>query len=190
MMADQLALKEEWQPLQEAADESLPDPGAVREEEVLKFAPEMVEESRDHITEEQRQNLRQKINALTTPEKFRLAIFANREVRSLLIHDPKRVIALAVLKNRRINESEVLQYAQRKDLADEVIAAIAKDHRWLRHYPLKFALASNPKSPVPAVLNLLPQLHERDLKTLSRDKNVAAVLRRKAHDLSAPKNGR
>jgi hypothetical protein len=189
-MVDERILKDEWQPLQEGRDESFPDPLAVKEEEVLKFASEMIEESRENYTEEQRQNLRQKISAMNTQEKFRLAVFANREVRSILIHDPKKIISLAVLKNRRISESEVLQYAQRKDLADEVIAVIAKDHRWLRHYPLKFAVAVNPKTPIPAALNLLPQLHERDLKNLSRDKNVAAVLRRKAHELCGPKNGK
>ena len=189
-MVDELIQKDEWQPLQEGGDESFPDPLAVKEEEVLKFASEMVDESRENYTEEQRQNLHQKISGMSTPEKFRLAIFANREVRSILIHDPKKIISLAVLKNRKINEGEVLQYAQRKDLSDGVISAIAKDHKWHRHYPIKFAVATNPKTPIPAALNLLPQLHERDLKTLSRDKNVAAVLRRKAHELCAPKNGK
>jgi len=189
-MGEDLIPKDEWQPLQQGREEDFPDPLEVKEEEVLKFYSEMIDESREDYTEEQRQNLHQKISAMSTPEKFRLAIFANREVRSMLIHDPKKVIALAVLKNRKISESEVLHYAQRKDLSEDVISVIAKDHRWHRHYPIRFAVVTNPKTPLPAALFLLPQLNERDLKTLSRDKNVAAVLRRKANELHAPRNGR
>ena len=189
-MVDELIRKDEWQPLQEGREEDFPDPSEVKEEEVVRYASEMIDEPPENYTEGQRQSLRQKISAMNTPEKLRLAIFANREVRSMLIHDPKKVIALAVLKNRKISESEVLHYAQRKDLSEDVISVIAKDHRWHRHYPIRFAVVTNPKAPIPAALNLLAQLHERDLKTMSRDKNLAAVLRRKAHELCTPKNGK
>jgi hypothetical protein len=190
MMVAELIRKDEWQPLQEGRDEEFPDPSEVREEEVLRYASEMIDEPREDYTEEQRQNLHQKISAMSTPEKLRLAILANREARGLLIHDPKKVIALTVLKNRKITESEIVRFAQRKDLSEDVISAIAKDQKWHRHYPVKFAVATNPKAPIPAALNLLPQLHERDLRTMSRDKNLAAVLRRKAHELCTPKNGK
>jgi hypothetical protein len=190
MMGEDLVQKDEWQPLQEGRDEDFPDPSEVKEEEVLGYASGMIDEPREDYTEEQRQNLHQKISAMSTPEKLRLAIFANREVRGLLIHDPKKVIALTVLKNRKITESEIVRFAQRKDLSEDVISAIAKDQKWHRHYPVKFAVATNPKAPIPAALNLLPQLHERDLRTMSRDKNLAAVLRRKAHELCTPKNGK
>jgi hypothetical protein len=190
MMGEDLVQKDEWQPLQEGRDEDFPDPSEVKEEEVQRYASEMIEEPPENYAEEQRQNLHQKISTMNTPEKLRLAIFANREVRGMLIHDPKKIIALAVLKNRKITESEIARFAQRKDLSEDVISAIAKDQKWHRHYPIKFAVATNPKTPIPEALKLLPQLHERDLKTVSRDKDLAAVLRRKAHELCAPKNGK
>ena len=84
-MGEDLILKDEWQPLQQGRDEDFPDPLEVKEEEVLKFSSEMIDESREDYTEEQRQNLHHKISAMSTPEKFRLAIFANREVRGMLI---------------------------------------------------------------------------------------------------------
>ncbi len=176
-----------WQSLQGGGDDSSPDNLEAREEDVRLDFPELVDDSPEDFTEEQRQNLIQKISAMTTPEKYRLAIFANREVRSLLIHDPKRTIALAVLKNRKISESEALHYAQRKDLSEEVLSTIAKDQQWRRHYVIRSAVVTNPKTPIATALTLLPQLNERDLKTLSRDKNVSAALKRRAQELLAPK---
>jgi hypothetical protein len=185
-----LTEKDGWQSLQARGADPFLDNLEAKEEDVRNAFPEMVDDSQETYTDEQRQSLHEKINGMSAPEKLRLAIFANREVRSMLIHDPKKIISLAVLKNARMNESEVLQYAQRKDLSEEVISTIAKEQKWRRHYPIKFAVVANPKTPIPAALNLLPQLHERDLKALSRDKNVAPILRRRAHELCAPKNGK
>ena len=187
---NELTEKDGWQTLQAGGEDASPDNLEVKEEDLMKSFPEMIDEAQENYTDEQRQNLHNKINGMSTPEKFRLAIFANREVRSKLIHDPKKMIALAVLKNQKMNESEVLQYAQRKDLPEDVISTIAKEHKWQKHYPIKFAVVSNPKTPLAMALNLLPQLHVRDLKALSRDQNVASVLRRKAHDIHSPKKGK
>jgi hypothetical protein len=181
-MVDELIQKEEWKPLQEREEEIFFDTLELKEEDAATFAPELIQDSQENCTEEERQNIYQKILGMSTPEKFRLAMFANREARNLLIHDPKKVVSLAVLRNRRINENEVLQYAQRKDLAEDVILTIAKDQKWLKNYPVKFAVVSNPKTPLSTAVNLLPHLHERDLKSLLRAKDVSSVLRRKAQE--------
>ena len=186
---DKPVLKDGWQPLQGGEDgplETLEAPG----ETALKFDTEMTVEPQEDYTDEQRQDLYQKVSALSTPQKLRLATLANREVRSLLIHDPRKVVCMAVLKNQRMNESEVLYYAQRKDLSEEVISSIARDHKWQKYYPIKSAIVANPKTPLGVALNLLPHLHERDLKALARDKNVPTGLRRKAQDLRSPKKGK
>jgi hypothetical protein len=186
-MTDETIQEDGWEPLHEGG-ETFVNGIQVREEDAAKYPSEMIQDSEENCTEEERRSLYQKILAMSTPDKFRLAIHANREVRNLLIHDPKRMISLAVLKNRRINDKEILQYAQRKDLSDDVISAIGKDPKWKKSYPMKLALVTNPKTPLPLSINLLPHLQERDLKSLSRDKDVAPALRRKAQELVHQRN--
>lgn len=187
-MTDELLQEDGWQLLHEGGEEASLNRIEVREGDAAKFSSEMIQDSQDNSTEEKRQSLYQKILEMSTPDKFRLAIHANREVRNLLIHDPKRIISLAVLKNRRINEKEILQYALRKDLSEDVVSAIAKDPKWKKSYPMKLALVTNPKTPLSLSLNLLPTLQERDLKSLSRDKDVAPPLRQKAQEFLRQRN--
>ena len=189
-MTEEIAPKGEWQNLSVQGDEVFLEAMEVEGEDADKFSPDLIQDSQQYYTDEQRQNLYQKILAMSAPEKFRLAILANREVRGLLIHDPKRAISMAVLRNQRLNESEVLQYAQRKDLSEEVISSIARDQKWKKNYPIKMAVATNPKTPIPVAINLLPHLQERDLKAIYRDKNVSSVLRRRAHEFLQSRNTR
>jgi hypothetical protein len=180
--------QEGWQPLTAAGEEAFPGSLEAREGDTGEFPSEMIQDSEDNCTEEQRQSLYQKITAMSTPDKFRLAIHANREVRNLLIHDPKKMIALAVLKNRRIDEKEILRYAQKKELSEDVVTAIAKDPKWKKSYPMKLALVNNPKTPLSLSINLLSHLQERDLKSLSRGKDVPPAVKQKAHEILHQRN--
>ena len=187
-MVDERIQEENWESLQRRGDEPFSDTNDVKEsdvkeEDATKFAPELIHDIQENSTEEQRENLYQKIGQMSAPEKLRLAIFGNREARNLLIRDPNKLISLAVLRNGKINESEILHYAQKRDLCEDIVQTIAKDQRWKKHYPIKCALVSNPKTPLSVAFNLLPHLQERDLKSLSRDKNVSSVLKQKAHEI-------
>jgi hypothetical protein len=148
----------------------------------------LIHDFQEDYSDEQRQNLYHKILDMGIPERQRLAILGNREARSLLIRDPNKMIALSVLKNAKVNESEVLQYAQRRDLAQDIILAIAQDLKWRKNYPIKFALVSNPKIPLSVSISLVSHLYERDLKSLSRDNNVSSVLRRMAQQILHKRN--
>jgi hypothetical protein len=47
----------------------------------------------------------------------------------------------------------------------------------MKNYNVVWALAKNPKTPVALSLNLLPRLADKDLRTLSTDRNVPDILR-------------
>jgi len=197
-MVDEQVREENWEPLRKRGDEAFSDAGdaqesgikenVVEKEEAPKFAPELIHDFQENYTDTQRENLFQKIQQMSPREKVRLAIFGNREVRSLLIHDPNKLISLNVLKNAKLNESEILHYAQKRDVSEDIILAIARDQRWRKSYSIKCAVASNPKTPLSVAFHLLPQLHERDLKSLSRDKGVSSVLKRKAQEILHKRN--
>ncbi len=53
---------------------------------------------------------------------------------------------------------------------------------------MKLALVTNPKTPLSLSINLLPHLQERDLKSLSRDKDVAPALKLKAQEFLRQRN--
>ena len=185
-MVDELTLEEKWEPLQKREEEAPLDTVdvqvEVQKEDGDSFPLELIQDSQEHYTDEQRQNLHQKISDMGTSEKFRLALLANREARNLLIHDSNKMISLNVLKNPKITENEILHYAKKRDLPDEIILAIAKDQKWKKNYPIKLAVVSNPKTPLSVAINLLFHLQERDLKSLTKDNDVPSALRRKAQE--------
>lgn len=170
-------------------DESILEDLAVREKDVRPFPPEMINDSPETITEEIYQNLYQKVLKLTTQQKVQLALLlANRATRKLLIQSPIKMISIAVLKNPKLTESEVLSYAQQKNLVEDVFLAIAKDSRWMKNYKIKLAIVSNPKTPLSVAINFLSHLRDNDLKSLSRDKNISSILSRTAHQTLLKRN--
>ncbi|HSR14092.1 MAG TPA: hypothetical protein VLS90_21775, partial [Thermodesulfobacteriota bacterium] len=152
-------------------------------EEEAKFPVELISEVEEHFSDVQRKNLYNKILEMPVPERQRLALLANRETRNFLIRDPNKMVSLNVLRNSKVNEIEVLQYAQRRDLAQEVILAISQDHRWRKSYSIVLALVCNPKTPLSLAAGFVPNLHDRDLKALCRDTNVSSLLRKRAQDV-------
>jgi hypothetical protein len=177
-----------WEVLQQGEEGSCSESDDVNEEDANKFPQELIHDLQENYTDEQRQNLYERILDMGVPEKQRLAALANREARNLLIRDPNKMISLNVLKNAKINESEILHYARRRDLSPDILSAIAQDQKWKKNYPIKFALASNPKTPFSVSINFLSHFYERDLKLLSREKNVSFVLRRRAQEILHERN--
>jgi len=157
------------------------DKPVVRGGGVARNAPELGYDFQENYADEQRQNLYRKILKMSVPEKLRLAVLGNREARNLLIANPTKGIPLAVLRNPKITESEVLKYAQQNNLGGDVILAIAKHHKWIKNYQIKLAVVCNPQTPLSVAINLLSHIHEKDLKSISRDKAVSQVLRSAAH---------
>jgi len=164
-------------------DERVFDDSTAEGRVVAQFPPEIVDDLPGTISEEKWQNIYEKLLGLNTQQKIRLAHIANLPTRMLFIQSPIKVISLAVLKNPKLTESEVLRYSQQKNLVEDVLAAIAKDPKWIKTYPIKLAIVSNPKTPLSISVNFLSHLHDNDLKAISRDKNISTVLSRAAQQM-------
>ena len=187
-MVDEPSQEEKWKPLYQREKKTFSAAADGKAQDGTKLPLELIYDFQEDYSDEQRQDLYHKILDMGVPERQRLAVLANREARNLLIRDPNKMISLNVLKNAKVNESEVLQYAQRRDLAQDIILGIAQDQKWKKNYPIKFALVSNPKTPLSVSITFVPHLHERDLKLLLRDKNVSSVLRHRAEEILHKKN--
>jgi len=65
---NELTEKDGWQTLQAGGEDASPDNLEVKEEDLMKSFPEMIDEAQENYTDEQRQNLHNKINGMSTPE--------------------------------------------------------------------------------------------------------------------------
>ena len=161
----------------------------VTEEEKAQLPQDLLLDPQKLFTPQEREVTLQSLIQMTVPKKIRLALVGNQEARSLLIRDPNKVIPLAVLRNPRLSEDEVITYAQLRSLPEDVFSAMAKHKNWIKNYQVKLALVSNPKSPLPLAIKLLDHLHDRDLSNISKSKNVSYVLARSAARLLFTRRG-
>ncbi|MBP1712577.1 MAG: hypothetical protein H6Q42_780 [Deltaproteobacteria bacterium] len=163
-------------------EEALLDQITVTPEDSAQFPSELILETQAPLHDEQRQTVYQKILQLTVPQKIRLAMLGNREARNILIQDRNRIISMAVLRSPKLSENDALSYAQQRNLPQDVFAVLGKNKRWTKYYPVKLALVNNPKTPLHISMRFIEYLTERDLKALSRNKNVSSVLNQSARN--------
>ncbi|HJR60257.1 MAG TPA: hypothetical protein VJ813_12680 [Vicinamibacterales bacterium] len=117
------------------------------------------------------------LSTLPVIDRMKLAMRGTREQRSQLIRDSNRLVAVAVLSSPKLNESEVEGFARMANLSEDVLRIIAMNRTWLKNYNVVAALTRNPKTPTGLAMGFLQRLNEKDLKTLSMDRNVAEPVR-------------
>ena len=134
-----------------------------------------VEDARDG--EADRESTVQRLAKMTFPERLKAAIKGSREMRMILVRDPNKMIAAAVMSSPKMNDSEVEGIARMASVSEDVLRIIGSNRGWIKNYKIAAALARNPKTPVALSLTLLSRLNERDLAQLSVDRNVSEPVR-------------
>lgn len=125
----------------------------------------------------------QRIVRMNAAEKIQVAMKGNAEERTILIRDPSRVVATSVLKSPKLNDQEIENYANLRNVSEEVLRIIGNHRDWTRLYGVAHALVRNPRTPTGISLTMLNRLVNRDLKNLGTDKNIPEVIRRSAKRL-------
>jgi len=126
---------------------------------------------------EDAQSTLQRITSMTVAQRIGVAMKGSREERAILIRDPNKIVAVAVLSSPKMTENEIEGVAKMASISEEVLRIIANNRAWTKRYSIIVALARNPKTPVAISMNLLGRLSERDLRAISTDKNVPEALR-------------
>ncbi|HEX8282365.1 MAG TPA: hypothetical protein VF588_03380 [Pyrinomonadaceae bacterium] len=121
-----------------------------------------------------------RIMLMKVKDRIKLGMKGDREARSILIRDPNKVVAQAVINNPRITDQEVEAIAAMRTVSDEVLRLIAMNRGWARQYPIIHNLARNPRTPLPTAMGILPRLHAKELKALGQNRNVSDSVRRQA----------
>jgi hypothetical protein len=150
-------------------DESAPD-RSTEDKAAAEAAPE-------------RQTLLQKIGRMTVAEKINTALMGNQEERTLLVRDSNKIVARAVVQSPKLSDQEVENIATMKNVSEEVLRLVAMNRKFIRSYGVVHNLINNPRTPIDTGLPLIHRLNDRDLKELSRNKNVAEVIRSTAYRL-------
>jgi hypothetical protein len=127
--------------------------------------------------EDDEKSAMQRLAEMSVPQKMARATKGTREERSILIRDPNKLIAVTVLSSPRLTDSEVESIAKMSSVSDEILRIISNNRNWMKSYVVVAALARNPKTPLAVSMNLLNRLTEKDLRTLSTNRNVPEVLR-------------
>jgi hypothetical protein len=140
------------------------------------FARDLIDEHEGELDEEAQGNLFALVQKMTVMQKIKLARMGNKEARGLLIRDRNKLVATAAIRSPKVSENEVENFAKARNLSEEVMRVIASNREWTRGYQVKLNLATNPRCPVSMSLKFLNFLHERELRSIMKSKDVPSAV--------------
>ncbi len=117
------------------------------------------------------------VRSLPIPVRLKLARGAPRTLRTILVKDKNPMVAVSVITGNALGDIEIEQIASSRAVAEEVLVAIGKNRQFSRKYPVIHALVKNPRTSVGLARRLVPRMSVRDLKALSKDRNISDAVR-------------
>jgi len=120
------------------------------------------------------------VREMSIPQRIRLALMGNVGARKLLAADSNRLVAGAVMRNPGLTDKEVALMASNKSANDEVIRIICSSRELMKNYRVKLGLVRNPKTPPGVAASLMKHILEKDLKALSKSRDVPSTIARNA----------
>jgi hypothetical protein len=150
---------------------------AIEAEESLVRIEHAAEDDHDLEAEVGRETAVQRIARMGFTDRLKAAVKGTREMRSILVRDPNKMIAAAVLSSPKLSEPEVEAIARMPNVSDDVLRIIGNNRAWTKNYAVVLGLVKNPKTPLAMSMNMMARLNDRDLSQLSVDRNVPEPLR-------------
>lgn len=131
---------------------------------------------REQEQPERIESLLQRIQRMKVVEKIRLAMVGDKETRNILTRDPNRLVQFAIISNPRITDGEIALIACSRGADEDVLRRIGNNREWVKYYPIRLGLCTNPKAPIAITGRLLETLTQKDLKLISKSKSVPAAV--------------
>jgi hypothetical protein len=119
----------------------------------------------------------QRLQKMTFPQKLKAASKGTREMRSILVRDPNKMIAATVMSSPKLTEQEIEGIAGMGSVSEDVLRMIAHNRSWMKSYKIMVRLVRNPKFPVALSMNLLQRVNNKDLGLIAIDRNVPEPVR-------------
>ncbi len=135
------------------------------------------------IGEEERISIATQVARLSVPGKVELAAKGNREVRRILSRDASSMVARAVIGSPKLTEEDIVSYAASSLTNEDVLRFIADSRQWSANRQVVNALVQNPRTPPPAAIRFLKSYQANELRVLSQNRSLSAVVRQEAKRL-------
>lgn len=159
-----------------------------RQEIVNKILGEFRLEDENELSND-RVSMIQRIMRMTMKDRIKLAMKGDREARNILVRDPNRIVAQAVIQNAKITEQEVEKIAAMRTVPEDVLRQIFINKKWARNYTIMHNLARNPRTPISNSMNILTRLQLKDLDAIAKNRNVPEAVRKQSARLLALRKG-
>src|SRR5712691_613950 len=178
----------EQQKVQAEAEAALELLGADQQETETEEKP--AEPGDDQETATKRVSVTQQVMRLSVAKKIEWANKkGNREVRTLLLRDPNKLVQLAVIHSPRMTDGEIAKVAQSRTAPNEVLQYIYNNRQLMKNYRIKVNLIQNPKVPVGVAMRFLSSLRMAEVKAIAKNKNVPQGLATAAKKMVEKKGG-
>jgi hypothetical protein len=164
-------------------EQEAPPPLSV-EEATETYRDEREEASLDEEGKKKREGIVKRLVKMSAAEKMIEGLKGDREARMMLIRDRNRVVYSAVLASPKLTDAEVDAFAAMRNVSPEVLRTVGGRRDWVKRYSVSHELVKNPLTPVEISMKLISRLNPRDLKRLTRDRNVPELVRRQASKLT------
>jgi len=163
-------------------------PALSADDPLLDTEPGATEAAEPENEDQSRDSLIQQLANMSFTDRLKAAMKGSREMRAILIRDPNKMIAAAVLSSPKLNDAEIEGFSRMANVSEEVLRVIASNRAWTKNYNVVVGLSKNPKTPVALSLTLMARLNDRDVSVLASDRNVPEPLRQAARRRVAANN--
>jgi hypothetical protein len=133
--------------------------------------PEIEDEAMDH------ESVTQKLQKMNFTQRLKAAVKGSKEIRMILVRDTNRMIAAAAMSSPKMTDQDVEAIAGMGSVSEDVLRLIARNRTWMKNYKIALRLCRNPKTPVALSMNLLQRIQQKDLVTMSTDRNIPEPVR-------------
>lgn len=140
------------------------------------LARQLTKESDEDMSEELKGSLSVLIGRMSVFHKIKLASMGNKEARGILVRDKNKVVAAAAIRSPKITDNEAEAFSKSRQLSDDVLRIISMNREWTKLYGVKLGLSTNPKCPLPTAIKFLGLLQEKDLRQISKSKEVPGLI--------------
>ena len=131
----------------------------------------------------------QRVALMSVKDRVMLAIKGTREARMILVRDPNRIVAGAVLRNPKLTDPEIENIASIRTVPEDVLRQIGQNRTWNRSYVVAHNLVRNPRTPIGISLGFINRIQTRDMRVLSQNRNIPDVIRQTAYRLYLKRSG-
>ncbi|MGB3975825.1 MAG: hypothetical protein WBM02_04390 [bacterium] len=135
-----------------------------------------LEEDEEEAKEEDIRDTRVRLMRMQAADKLILAQLGTKQERAILVTDPNKQIAIAVVEGPKMSEFEIQMVAANRQVYEEVLRAIAKHRKWGKSPIVRRELVLNPKTPLDISIRLLNSLNDFTLKDVMKSKEIPSAL--------------